>query len=135
LFYTFNETCLKAQFGRSAAQGVLGKLSWHVTDFEKYSAGADNGDPMVDSAFTFTHTHFSRLFCHRLIWENSDPHFTTALEITVDRNAASFDLLVSDPATLEHLDTEFAEVDELGTFAEAGALSFLHLAVLGSFRH
>ena len=89
---------------------------------------------MVNSAFSFTHTHFSRFFCHRFIWENTNPNFTAALEEAVNRNTAGFDLLVGDPAAFQNLNSKFAEVNKIasldlgrqtGPFASCDVLFFL----------
>ena len=57
--------------------------------------------PVVRGSLSFTHSRFSRFFGDRLVRKNADPHLTSAVEVTSDRHAACFDLVVRYPASFQ----------------------------------
>src|SRR5665213_906110 len=69
----------------------------------------DYRNPLFRSAFTLTHTGFSRLLCDRLIGEQPDPHFTAALDETGHRDTGGFNLPRSNPAATHCLQAVLAE--------------------------
>src|SRR5436190_1814948 len=61
--------------------------------------------PVIDSALTTTHTGFGRFGRNRLVWKNTDPHFTTTLHKAGECNTCGFDLASLHPAGFQGLQT------------------------------
>src|SRR5882762_6342709 len=76
---------------------------------EENAAGLDYGDPMIGSAFAFTHTGFGGLLGHRLIGKYPNPDLATALDETRDGDTAGLNLPVGNVTRLERLDSKVAE--------------------------
>src|SRR5579884_371982 len=93
----------QGQLVRGEPHGFRSLLRRHTFHFKQDLAGTNYRDPMVGRAFAFSHTGFGRLLRDRLVGEEADPDFPTALDETRHSNTAGFDLPVGDPARLEHL--------------------------------
>ena len=62
-------------------------------DLEEHAAGLHNCYPVINSAFTGTHTGLSRFCRNRFIRENFDPDFAATLHVTGHRNTGCLDLV------------------------------------------
>ena len=130
-----DETGADTQLVRGEATGLFGSRFANAIDLEENVTGLHNGYPNIDCTFTFTLTCFRWLAGDGLVWEDTDPDLAFTLEVTVDRNTASFDLPVGDPAALERLETELAEVYVRSACSVACTAATLGLTELGSAGH
>src|SRR5271155_2548317 len=81
----------------------------HAFHLEEDLAGTNDCDPVVRSAFAFTHTGFSGLLGDRLVGEEAHPDLATTLDETRHRDTAGLDLAVGDVTALHGLEAEVAE--------------------------
>ncbi len=76
-----------------------------------YSARFNNCYPVLQSAFTGTHSGLSRLSSYRFVRENFDPNFTTTFDVTGHSDTGCLDLIGFDPARLKGYETKFTVVN------------------------
>src|SRR5438045_982335 len=130
-----NKLGLDGQLVRGEPHCLDGIGVAHTFHLEQNLSRTNHGDPMIGSTLAFTHTGFSRFLGNRLVWEETQPHFTATLYETSHGDAAGFNLTVSDVATLHRLQPEISE----GEFGAApglpGHAPALLLAVLNFFWH
>lgn len=131
---TGDKTRAKAHFVGSQAAGLTGGSLVNAGDFEKHVTRKDNCNPEFRGAFTLTHTCFWRTGGNGFVWEDADENLPLTLEVTGDRNAARFDLVVLDPAAIKRLESELAEVEFVAAAGGAGATATLGLAVFCATR-
>src|SRR5271155_5914946 len=81
----------------------------HAFHLEEDLAGTNDCDPVVRSAFAFTHTGFSGLLGDRLVGEEAHPDLAATLDETRHRDTAGLDLAVGDVAALHDLQPEVAK--------------------------
>src|SRR5690349_13480578 len=68
-----------------------------------------DSNPVIGSAFSLTHTGFSRLLRDGLVGEYANPDLSTALHKTRHRDTASFDLPIGHPSRLQDFESVIAE--------------------------
>jgi len=105
-----------------------------AADLVENATGLHVGRPLFDATFAATHADFERLLRHRTVREDSDPQFSGALHVALNRHTSGFDLARGDAAGLEALHREIAEVNVVTALRLAAVVALLHLSVLGSFR-
>jgi hypothetical protein len=127
-----NEAAADADFASGKAAGFTSGGFIDAGDFEHHVTGEHDSDPILGSAFTFTHSDFRRALGDRLVREHAAEDLALTLEEARDGNTASFDLVVPDPATVEELKAEVAEVELVAAGGVATAIAALLLAVFGS---
>src|SRR5450432_1227022 len=103
--------------------------------FKQNLARTHHANPVVGSAFAFTHTGFGRLLGNGLVRKQTDPDFAATLHETGHGHAAGFDLPVGDPARLEHFQSEISESQLAATPCLAAHASALLLAILNFLWH
>src|SRR6266702_860618 len=104
-----NEDGLQRQLVGCEAHGFLGKLGRNAFHLEQNLARANDSDPVIGSALTFTHTSFGRLLGDGLVRKDAQPYLAAALDEASHGDTAGFDLAVGDVAAFLHLQTEIAE--------------------------
>src|SRR5882672_8901006 len=87
--------------------------------------------PLLRRAFALAHARFRRLLGERLVRENPDPQFSTALDEPRNRHARSFNLPVGDPCAFHGLQAiiakrEISAAPGLAVAPAAHLLSVLH---------
>jgi hypothetical protein len=70
-----------------------------------------------------------------LLREDSDKYFTFTLQVTVNGDTASFDLVVRYPTAVKGLKTEITESNRRSARSVTGTAATMHLTVLHSFWH
>src|SRR5271157_905030 len=129
--FALHELGAQRQLVRSQTHGfssVGRRYSFHL---KQDLARPYDRDPVVRRAFAFAHTGFSRLLGDRLVREQPDPDFATALDEARHGDAAGLNLTVGDPARLHDLQAEIAErqfaaAPRLAAHAPALLLAVLH---------
>jgi len=87
----------------------FGELRAHAFHLEQDPARANDADPVVRRALTFTHTGFGRLLGDRLIREQTEPDLAATLDETRHRDTAGLNLAVGNITALHHLQAVVAE--------------------------
>src|SRR5436190_1540510 len=103
-------------------------------ELEHHSTWLHDSNPSFGRAFALSHSRLGRLFRYRFVGEDSDPHFSTALDVTSKRNTSSLDLSIRNPAGLERLQTVRAERDGRTARCMTARSSLEHFAKLYSLR-
>src|SRR5438067_2026693 len=93
------------QFMACQAHGFFGDLFRYAANFEDNTRRLNERYTVIDSALTTTHTGFGRFGRNRLVWKNTDPHFTTTLHKAGECNTCGFDLASLHPAGFQGLQT------------------------------
>src|SRR5688572_10368328 len=106
--------------------------TFHLVDD---STGPNDGDPVLGSALTLSHSRFRRLLGHRLIREDPNPDLAAALHKTRNRDTTGFNLTVCNPAGVENFQTEVSELERRAAPRFAAHASPLLLAVLHFLWH
>ncbi len=86
-----------------------GNFFGNTLHFVKHSTGLNNTHPGIRGSFTFTHPGFSRFAVNGLSWKDTNPYFTTPLDIAGHGNTGSFNLTRIKPAAFGRLQTIFAK--------------------------
>src|SRR5690242_2529711 len=81
----------------------FGDIFRYAADFEDNTPRLHDRNPVINSAFTATHSGFSRFGCDRLIREDTDPYFATTLHKAGKRDTRRFYLTSLHPAWLKRL--------------------------------
>lgn len=129
-----DEAAADANLIRGEAAGFTGSGFINARDLEHHVAGKDDGDPEFRSPLAFTHSDFRRTLGDRLVREDANENLSFTLEKAGESHTAGFDLVVLDPATVEELKTEVAEIKFVAAGGIATAIAALLLAVFGSAR-
>jgi hypothetical protein len=125
----------EAEFIGCEAAGFAGLGFGDTSDFEEHGAGADDGDPGIDSTFTFTHPGFGRARGDGFVWEDADVDFAFPFEVAGDGDPAGFDLAGRHPSATDALEAEISESNGVSDLGIPGAASAVAFAELGSFGH
>src|SRR5260370_17357463 len=91
------------------AYRFFGNFFAHATNFKNDTSWLDYCYIMIDSTFTTTHACFGRFSCDRLVRENTDPHFTTALPKAGKGHTCCFDLTSLQPTKLQSLQPKLTQ--------------------------
>src|SRR5690606_28049224 len=102
-----------------------GQLFRHTVHFVQDFTWLNQGNPILHVTFTFTHTHFKRLFSNRFVWEHTDPDFTLTLNCTGHCTTCCFDLTCSQTTTANSFQTESAEAN-IRTGSQTTVAAFVH---------
>src|SRR5882757_6822305 len=102
---------------------------------EQDAARLDHGNPVIGSAFAYTHTRFGGLLRDRLIGKHPDPDLAAPLDETRDGDTAGLNLPVGDVTRLQCLDSKIAERELAPGPGFAGHAPALLLAVLHFLGH
>src|SRR5438105_4541295 len=116
-------------------QRVLRERFRHTGELEHDAAGLDHGDPALRRALALAHARLGRLLRVRLVGEDVDPDLAAALDLARHRDSGGLDLAVADPAVLERLDPEVAELHGRLALGLAAATAAVGLAELRLLRH
>src|SRR5579863_972106 len=113
-FGTFRlPSCNKAgrdgQFMAGQADGFFGDLFGDATNFKDNAPRLDNGYPVVHGSLTATHAGLGGFGANRLIGEDTDPHFATALHEACECDTCSLDLPGLHPARFHCLQPKLAK--------------------------
>ena len=108
------------------------KVADNTGDLKHDSAGLNNGNPILGSTFTGTHSGFSGLLGYRLVGENLYPDLTATLDVTGHCDTGCLDLVSGDPGGLESYETEIAVRDLVASHGLTGHSASLYPAVLNS---
>jgi len=71
----------------------------------------NNCNPVIDWAFAFALTGFSRFLGNRLMWKYADPNFSLSFEVTIDRNPGRLNLIGGHSAARKGLYSKLTEGD------------------------
>src|SRR5258708_6218476 len=128
-----DEAGLQRKLVGRKTHGFFGELRGDAFHLEQDAAGTNDADPVIGSAFTFTHTGFGRLLGDRLVGKQTEPDLAATLDETRHRDTAGFDLAVGDVTALHNLEAVVAE-REIGAAprlaAHAAALLLAKLDLL-----
>src|SRR5690606_27556238 len=91
------------QFGCSQTKCFLCHLRSHTFHLEQNCSGLHNGNPAFQRTLTRSHTYISGLLRVGLIRENTNPDFTTTLDVACHCNTGSLNLLVGNPSKRQRL--------------------------------
>src|SRR5262249_36771448 len=95
-----NKTCFHGQLVAGKAHRFFGDLLADAADLENDTARFDDGNPVVDSAFTATHAGLGGFGCDGLIGEDANPDLTTTLHEAGERDTRGLDLARLQPDSL-----------------------------------
>src|SRR6266567_1536687 len=95
--------------------GLFRDLFTDAADLKEDTAWLDHGNPVVNRAFTATHTGFGRFGSDRLVREDANPYFTTTLHVAGHGNTCRFYLTRLHPAGFQGLQAELAESESIAT--------------------
>src|SRR5881398_2633027 len=101
---------LDGQLLAGEAQRLLGERLRDAGELEHDATGLDHRDPRLRRALAGAHAGLGRLLRHRLVREDVDPDLAAALDLARHRDPGGLDLPVRDPAVLERLQPEIAEL-------------------------
>src|SRR5437879_5844474 len=91
------------------AHRFFGDFLGNAADLENDASGLDNCNIVIDRAFTATHAGLGWLGGNRLVREDANPDFTTALHETGERDTRGLDLAGFQPAGFQRLQPEFTK--------------------------
>src|SRR5215469_10420820 len=111
------------------AHSLFGNLLGDAADLKDDTARLDNCDIMVNRAFTATHAGFGWLGGNRLIREDANPHFTSALHKTGECDTRGLDLARLQPAWLQGLQPELSKGERVTTHGDAPHTTAMLFAV------
>src|SRR5690554_2235 len=100
----------------------------------KHLTGANFCHPVLDAAFTFTHSHGKRLLSNRLIREYPNPNFSAALNMAGHSTTGCFDLARSQTATSNRLQTDGAERHLAAALCQTAVAALHYFPELSTFR-
>src|SRR5829696_5156127 len=129
-----HELRLHRQLLAGQAQRLLGEGLRHAGELEHHAPGLDHDDPALWRALALAHPRLGRLLGERLVGEDVDPHLAAALDLARHRDPGRLDLAVRDPAGLERLDPELAELDRALALRLAAAATAVVLPEGGLLR-
>src|SRR5829696_2214093 len=107
---SFHKLRSQRQLRACQAKRFLRERLGHTGELEHDAAGLDDGDPVLGRALAGAHPRLGRLLGDRLVWKDVDPDLAAALDLARHRDSGSLDLAVCDPARLQRLDPEVAEL-------------------------
>src|SRR5581483_9081722 len=125
---------LDGQLVAGEAERVAGERLGDAGQLEHHAAGLDHRDPVLGGTLAGSHAGLGRLLRHRLVREDVDPDLAAALDLARHRDPGSLDLPVREPAGLERLQPELAELDGRLPLRGAGAPAAMVLAELRLLR-
>src|SRR5918996_3842600 len=102
---------LDRQLLAGEAQRLLGERLGHTGELEHHAAPLDHAHPVLRGTLARPHAGLGRLLRYRLVREDVDPDLAAALDLARHRDPGGLDLAVRDPAVVERLDPEVAELD------------------------
>src|SRR5215216_1075104 len=131
---SFHKLRSQRQLRACQAKRFLRERLGHTGELEHDAPGLDDGDPVLGRALAGAHPRLRRLLGDRLVWKDVDPDLAAALDLARHGDSGSLDLAVCDPARLQRLDPEVAELHGGLPFRKAAAPAALVLAELGLLR-
>src|SRR3954447_189171 len=129
-----DELRLQRELLAREAERLLGERLRHPGELDHHAPGLDHGDPTLRRALALAHAGLGRLLRERLVREDVDPDLAAALDLARHRDPGGLDLAVRDPAGLERLDAELAELDRALALRLAAAAAAVVLAEGGLLR-
>src|SRR4051794_27796576 len=129
-----HELRLDRQLLAGQTQRLLGERLGHSGELEHHAPGLDHDDPALGRALALTHAGLGRLLRERLVREDVDPDLAAALDLARHGDTGGLDLAVRDPAGLERLDPELAELNRALALRLAAAAAAVVLAEGGLLR-
>src|SRR5580698_4002348 len=106
-----DEGGLERQLVRRETHSFLRELDRNTFHLEQDLARANDGNPVIGSALTLTHTGFGRLLGDGLVREETQPDLTATLDKASHSDTRGLDLAVGDVTALQNLETEIAKRD------------------------
>src|SRR5579862_4045576 len=128
---SLHELRLHRQLLRREAERLLRQRLGHTRELEHHAARLHDRHPTLGRALALAHAGLGGLLRERLVREDVDPDLAAALDLARHRDAGRLDLPVRDPAVLERLDPELAELHRRLTGGLATAAAAVVLAELG----
>src|SRR5829696_1510006 len=129
-----DELRLHRQLLTGQAQRLLRERLRHARELEHHAARLDHDDPTLGRALPLAHPGLGGLLRERLVGEDVDPDLAAALDLARHRDPGGLDLAVRDPAVLQRLDPELAELDRALALRLAAAATPVVLAEGGLLR-
>jgi hypothetical protein len=114
------------------ANGLFGDFLRDTTKFKDDASGFDDGDPVIDGTFTRTHASLGGFGCYRLIRENANPDFTTALHVAGEGDTGGLDLTSLQPVGLKRLQAEFTESQRVAALGISAQMATMLAAVFST---
>src|ERR1700730_1138999 len=118
------------QFLAGEAERLFGQGLGHTGELEHDAARLDHRNPSFGRALAGAHAGLGRLCCHRLVRENVDPDLAATLDLARHGDPGGLDLTFGDPAVVECLQAEIAELHRRLAFRGAAPAAALDLAKL-----
>src|SRR6266550_94140 len=131
---SFHELRLERNLRARQTKRFLGQRLRNARELEHHAAGLDDRDPVLRRALAGAHTGLGRLLRGRLVREDVDPDLAAALDLARHGDAGRLDLAVRDPAGLERLQPEVAELHGCLALREPTTAAALVLPVLHLLR-
>src|SRR5829696_3634347 len=129
-----DELRLHRQLLAGQAQRLLRERLRHARELEHHATRLDHDDPALGGALPLAHPGLGGLLRERLVGEDVDPDLAAALDLARHRDPRGLDLAVRDPAVLQRLDPELAELDRALALRLAAAATPVVLAEGGLLR-
>src|SRR4051794_41290350 len=116
------------------AHGLAGQVVGDAGELEHHATGLDDGDPALGRALAGAHAGLGRLLGERLVGIDVDPDLAAALDLARHGDTSGLDLAVGQPAGVERLQAELAELDLRLPARQPGLAPTVLLAVLDALR-
>lgn len=129
------EAASEGQFAGGSCEGLAGDCLRAAGELDDHIAGFDDGNPFFRRALSLTHTGFERLLAVGLVGEHPNPYLSTTLHVAGRRDTRRFNLVGRQPTTVQHLKTEFTEVQLIAAACDSRPGPALYLSMIYAFWH
>src|SRR5437868_5179127 len=116
---TCHELRLHSDLGRGQRHRLASDLRRYALELEHHPTRLHHRHPPFRRALSFSHAGLSGLLGDRLVREDPDPDFTTALDVSRQSHASRLDLPVGNPTRLHRLQAVVPERHLVATCSEA----------------
>src|SRR5207253_7689047 len=127
---TGHELGLDRKLVAGEAHCLTSQVLRYAGHLEHHAPGLDHCHPALGRALAGAHAGLGRLLRVRLVREDVDPDLAATLDLARHRDPSGLDLAIRDPAVVERLQPEVAELHRrlaLGGAAPAAALDLAEL--------
>src|SRR5215211_4701223 len=129
-----HELRLDRQLHAGEAHRLAREVLLDARELEHDAAGLHDRHPVFRRALPRAHARLGGLLGDRLVGEDVDPDLAATLDAPGHGDTSRLDLAVRDPARLERLQPEVAEVDRLLALGEPAPAAAVLLSELRLFR-